>query len=302
MSLLILTLIKLIKIFFGLLPEKIALSVIIFFLKTLVFFKPQLKKIAFSNLQLVFTGEDRRFYKLIFDKHLIALAKLIVESINLDRRDSVWVKKNIVVEDITLLERLKGEKSLLFLSGHLGSFELLAYSAPFLIDKPISVIMRRLKPQSFNDWWSSLREKSGNRMISRQGAYRQLEERLKRGENCAMLFDQNVRDRHAVFVPWFGRLAATTKSFALATIRTHAKLVIAALLPKGATLVLKLHECKVDDILEDQSLDLEKQIILITERVSNIYQDFIKEYPEGWFWMHKRWRTLAPGLKDNLYE
>src|SRR5690606_20029609 len=102
-------------------------------------------------------------------------------------------------------------------TGHLGSFELLAHCVS-MYGFPISFVVRPFKLERLNAWWSGIREAAGNRAIARSGAFKEILKELTSGRDVAVLFDQNVTRNHAVFVDWFGRPAATTRTVALAAL------------------------------------------------------------------------------------
>jgi KDO2-lipid IV(A) lauroyltransferase len=166
---------------------------------------------------------------------------------------------------------------------------------------PLAAVARRFRSPLLDRWWTGLRQSSGNRIIGRRGAFKEIVSTLQEGVSVAVLFDQNVTRNHAVFVDWFGTLAATTKSVALAALRTEVALFVSSLRYLGNDRYqIDVVECDCSDIYRDSSLTSDEKVRIITQRISDVYCKMIAGFPEGWFWMHRRWKTqpLIESLKE----
>ena len=106
------------------------------------------------------------------------------------------------------------------LTGHLGNFEYLSHFHA-LSGMTMHYIVRDFKNRFVEKWWREIRERSGNTVISRRGALKKLLKAIRDGSNIGLLFDQNVTRNHAVFVDFFGRPAATTKTVGLLALRLN---------------------------------------------------------------------------------
>jgi KDO2-lipid IV(A) lauroyltransferase len=187
--------------------------------------------------------------------------------------------------------RRRSGTGMLIATGHLGSFELLAHYAA-LIGYPMSFVVRNSKMPHFDKWWRSKREANGNHVISRRGAFREVVQRLEDQQNVGILFDQNVRQSHAVFVDWFGVPAATTKTVALAALRTRCMVGVASVSYTGdERYQISFEEFDFAELYVDTQLTNEEKVLEITRTLSECYQEMIKRSPHEWFWMHRRWRT-----------
>jgi KDO2-lipid IV(A) lauroyltransferase len=98
----------------------------------------------------------------------------------------------------------------------------------------------------------------------------------------AILIDQDAHEDGA-FVPFFGRLASTPRGPAVFHIRTAAPLVFAhsTWLP-GDRYSIRISEV---DSQGEQDPDV------LTARLTAILEAAIRETPEQWLWMHRRWKT-----------
>ena len=46
--------------------------------------------------------------------------------------------------------------------------------------------------------------------------------------------------------------------------------------------------------------DLESDVIRITQDLSDLFEGMVRQYPEQWLWVHKRWKTRPLG-EPKLY-
>jgi KDO2-lipid IV(A) lauroyltransferase len=110
--------------------------------------------------------------------------------------------------------------------------------------------------------------------------------------SAAILFDQNVTRNHAVFVEWFGLPAATTRSVALAALRTGVPIFVASIrYIREDRYYVDAAECYYEDVQRDERMSSDEKVFVITQRVTDMYCEMIRKFPEGWFWMHRRWKT-----------
>jgi len=99
--------------------------------------------------------------------------------------------------------------------------------------------------------------------------------------------DQGVRD--GAFIPFFGVPAATMTSVPRIAQMTGAKILpsITRLLPGGAGYVLSFYPAWDNYPSGDDIAD--------TRRVNEFIEDRVREMPEQYFWLHKRFKTRPPG-------
>ena len=111
---------------------------------------------------------------------------------------------------------LKAKQGFVVATAHFGNFELFGVWA-CRRGVPLTLLTRALRGR-FNASWVANRAIAGIREIHR--GYENLFEAVRRGEVLALLIDQNMLARRAIFVPFFGKLAATTPAPARVAERT----------------------------------------------------------------------------------
>jgi len=266
---------------------------------------PRHRRIAIRNLERAFPEHNREWHQHILRSSYRCFARVLVDFARLHTLDDRWVREHVSCPFIQRYRELQSQHpshGLIIVTGHLGSFELLAHAVPVL-SKPIAFVARAFELPRFDAWWTSIREANGNVVIDRKGAFREIPKFLAQGTDVALLCDQNVKRNHAVFVPFFGNIAATTKTPAIVALRNTAPIVVAAVLRRGVDQYeIDAVECDFSALYRDEAISNEQKIYLITARVTAEYEAMIRKQPEAWFWMHRRWRTVPEGANESFYE
>jgi len=186
----------------------------------------------------------------------------------------------------------------MILGGHMGNWELQAFSYPLFFE-PLSFLARRMDNPMIEDMIVGIRTRLGNKQIDKTNSASPILRTLRSGGTVGVLADVNSHPKEGVFVPFFGIPACTATGIAMLAIRANAVIVpMFAIWNEESRKYFIYH----DDIIEpvntgDRKRDIEETTALCvaaTERV-------IRAYPEQWIWIHRRWKTRPPGEPD-LYE
>jgi KDO2-lipid IV(A) lauroyltransferase len=105
-----------------------------------------------------------------------------------------------------------------------------------------------------------------------------------------MLLDQALPAKAAVFVPFFGHLASTTPTLAVAAQRTRAPVFVVMAVREDGRLRLHLE----GPIPVPENTDIHGRITGHTARVTAALERFIRQYPDQWLWLHRRWKVQPP--------
>jgi Kdo2-lipid IVA lauroyltransferase/acyltransferase len=189
-----------------------------------------------------------------------------------------------------LAGRARG-KGVLVISAHSGPWELLP-PVWVLREKPVYVVARPLDNPRLDDLLTAWRERGGNCMIRKRNAVRAILQVLRQGETAAILIDQHISEREGVVVPFFGRPASTASAPALIALRSGA-----AVLPVGITRQPERGRYRIRigaEVPIRRSGDLKADLAENTARFTAAIEVMIREQPEQWFWVHRRWKTRQP--------
>lgn len=264
-------------------------------------FVPRLRRTAEKNLSIAFPEKDKSWRKELLRKNAREMARLLADTVRLTSLDATWVQQHVEIPALDRYRECAQKRGVLIATGHCGSFELLGHAIG-LWGYPLAAVARRFKSPLVDRWWTGLREARGNRIIDRTGAFREIIKTISAGTSVAVLFDQNVKSNHAVFVDWFGKPAATTRAFALAALKTEAPVFVASIRYCGSDRYrVDAVECDFAEIYGDATMDDSEKVERITHTISEHYCQMIREFPEGWFWIHRRWKTRPVGDGERVY-
>jgi KDO2-lipid IV(A) lauroyltransferase len=262
---------------------------------------PRLRTTALKNLSIAFPNQTQSWYRELLRKNATEMARLFADTVRLSQLDEAWVKAHVSIPALEQFRQANLDRGVLIATGHLGSFELLGHAIG-LWGYPLSAVARRFKSPRLDSWWRGMREARGNTIIDREGAFREMVRSLSSGRSVAVLIDQNVRLNHAVFVPWFSMPAATTRAFALAALKTKAPVFVAGMVYCGDdTYRVEAVECDFSEIYNDEHTPDAEKVLAITAEVSSHYCRMVQQFPEGWFWIHRRWKTRPEGEPEKVY-
>jgi Kdo2-lipid IVA lauroyltransferase/acyltransferase len=184
------------------------------------------------------------------------------------------------------VEAKRRGKGVLFATAHLGNWELSAF-AHSLMTEPMHVVVRPLDHPAIDELVEARRQLSGNRLISKRDGARAIFRALAANEAVGILIDQNAALDEGVFVPFFGIPACANAAFAKIAHRTGASIIPGFALWNSAE---QRYVLRFEPILETTGDVLED-----TARVHAVIERIVREYPDQWLWIHRRWKTRPPG-------
>lgn len=176
-------------------------------------------------------------------------------------------------------------KGVLFVTGHFGFWELQALVHALRVE-PITVLARALDNPLLNDLLERIRQRTGNAVVYRRGTIRRVMRTLDAGHGVAILIDQHIMTRDAIYVDFFSRPAATTSAVAALALRTGAPIVPVFALPAPGGRYRLIYEHPITP----PDPDTPNAVREFTQRCTDVLEMYVRRNPELWLWMHRRWR------------
>ena len=181
-------------------------------------------------------------------------------------------------------------KGVLLFSGHFGHWELTAYMQGFL-GCPLLLITKPMDNPRVEAMLAGLRSGSGNEIVPKADAVRASLRALARGIGVAVMIDQDARGS-GIFVPFFGRPSSTIPTVGTMHLRTGAAVVATFSYPEaGGNWRITYERLTFPGLTGDR----ERDVWRITSETTALLEARIRERPELWLWMHRRWKTPPPG-------
>ena len=238
--------------------------------------------IAKNNLAMIFPDKTRAEKQYILRHMWDNLGRVAAELPHLPGK-KLFHRINIVG-----VENIPKNTPCIFFSGHLGNWEL-TYPIAHIHGVPVTLIYREANNPYVEKMISAIRATQSHNLIAKgpQNAIK-LVRALKRKESMAMLVDQKMND--GIEVPFFGRPAMTAPALAEFALRYNLPLIPARILRKGGA----HFSAEIYPTLEvERTGNKEKDLLAIMTAVNKMLESWIREYPEQWFWVHRRWPKEA---------
>lgn len=238
-------------------------------------------KIAQRNLQEVMPELNARQRRFILNEMWENLGRVAAE---LPHLPDARIHSRVQVEG---WENVPEGKQILFFSGHIGNWELLS-ALPFRRGRKMTLIYRHINNPLVDELVTSIRNTQCTQLVAK-GARNmfKLVRAIKEKQSLALLIDQKMND--GISVPFFGRPAMTAPALAELALRFDLPIVPARCLRcKGAHFRIIISPQLEFEKTGDNEADT-RNIML---KVNNIVEEWVRETPSQWFWVHRRWPKL----------
>lgn len=238
---------------------------------------PRLRNTARENLrQAGYTTPEA-----IIDGVFISLGRLLHAFAHFPQITKANVREWIDYEGFEhYVEAKRRGKGVLFATGHLGNWELSAY-AHALLTEPMHIVVRPLDNPQLDAFVAQRRALSGNGVIEKKDFARGLLRALKANEAVGILVDQNALEDEGIFIDFFGTPACTSPVFAKIAARSGATVLPGFAIWRDNRFVLKFYPPL--ELTGDETQD--------TQIIQRAVERAIREYPDQWLWIHRRWKT-----------
>lgn len=251
------------------------------------------RRIVDANLAMAFPEQPLSWRRRVARQTFRHFAGILCELIRFRPRDEERVLGRMQISGLEHVTRARaGGKGVIVFSAHFGNWEWL----PLILSRKLGVspfsIARPLDNPLVEGWLSSLRQRTGGRIIYKHGSMRRLLRVLEENGIVCLLIDQNTVPREAVFVEFFGQPAATNP-------------IVARLrLEKGTPLIPFFLHYEADGTIKAEFFPPieafgtgapDRDVATLTQRLTRTIENQIRANPHQWLWFHRRWKTKTPG-------
>jgi Kdo2-lipid IVA lauroyltransferase/acyltransferase len=284
---------------FGALPLRAAMSAGRLLGRLAYLLAGGLRRTGMRNLELAFPEMPEAERRRTLRRSMEGLGRQLGLFSHFPRLTPERLRDLVEYDGIEILHEAKRRgRGVIFLTAHLGSWEILSFAHSALHD-PLSFMVRRLDNRRVEELVDRVRTRFGNRSIDKKMAARTALKLLREGGILGVLADLNTQPNEGVFVPFFGMPACTTSGIAVLALRTDAS-VIPVVAPwderKGRYVFRGSPAVELV-----RTGDHERDVEANTARFAAATEQQIRKYPDQWLWIHKRWKTRPAGEPD-LYD
>lgn len=253
----------------------------------------RLRKTARRNLEIAFPGISEAERERLTDGTFRSLGRHLGLVTHLRSITKEQVKGLIDIEGAENVYDAEARgKGILLFTGHFGSWEIFNL-LPAAYGYKLYILVRRIDNPLVERFVDSFRTRFGNETLDKMKAARKMYRVLQEGQFLGLLADLNAQHREGIFVDFFGIPACSTTSVAKLALATDVPVVPGfAVWDEERQRYVARFEPALDFT---KTGDHEADIRTITEMVAKVIEKYVREYPEQWLWIHKRWNTRPEG-------
>ena len=241
------------------------------------------KKVIYNNIKRALPEIDENNLKNIENSMWNNYGRIFAEYIFLKDFRYGKLASNVQIEGQEILNDIKeNNKQVIFISGHLSNFELMA----MFIEKSginLSAIYRPLNNIFLNGIMENIRKRyiCKNQIKKGLAGLKKLIKLKKKNYSTALMIDQRVSE--GILSPLFNEKALTTT--------IPAQLVKKFNIPIVPVYIERIDGLKFKiTINQPLSFPQDTNQQEITDNLNQILEKFILSKPENWIWSHNRWK------------
>jgi len=247
--------------------------------------------VASENLHKSFPGRytDAQVDQIVRGVY-VHFCTILVEIMHMPRRYHLHNYKNYIFlrDSHRVVDLLLSGRPVLFVTGHFGNWEMAGYALG-LFGFRTHAIARPLDNAYLDDFLRSFRERTGQRLLAKQGDFEEIQHVLETGGMLATLADQDAGQR-GLFVDFFGRPASTHKAVALMALEHRVPMIVV-----GTPKLDGKYQIWPADFIFPEDYDKSPDAVrAITQRFTAGLESLIRHAPDQYFWVHRRWKHSPP--------
>lgn len=185
------------------------------------------------------------------------------------------------------LRATTGSTGLVVATAHTGNWDYTACALAQYVE--LTVITKRLSVSWLDRWWQDLRARRGIRLVQAGSAARLSFAALRRGAWVVSMIDQAPeRPRAVVPVSFLGAMADVDLAPALLAVRARCPMVVA--FPRRTE---EGHAVELLGVLAPPPGAGRAWAEGAMREATRWLEQFVRQHPEQWLWMHRRWKRAA---------
>ncbi len=198
--------------------------------------------------------------------------------------------KLVVFENEEVLKEVHERgRGTIIVGGHFGNWEY-AGGAISVAGYPLTYIIAEISNKYLDNKVNEHRKSTGIEVIPKGMSARGIIKSLKKNGIVAMLIDQDG-GRAGIFVEFFNHLCSAPRGPAQIALKSGVEILFFA--------SMRLPDGRIKVVFEDIGVDhdlgaTEENIQGLMQKCTHRLEHYTRQYPDHWFWMHRRWKTRPP--------
>ncbi|MBP2649986.1 MAG: lipid biosynthesis acyltransferase [Firmicutes bacterium] len=250
---------------------------------------PQRRKTMAVNNVMQSFGLDEPAALSLVKKSATRFGRMFMEVMYFPKLNKGNISKWVTFQGQEYLDQaLAYGRGVILATAHQGNWELLGQTLT-LSGYPVAGVAQKQTNAAMDRFFVEYRQLAGMHVTYKTGV-REMINLLGQGWIIGLLMDQDASDK-GVFVDFFGRRAATPAGSAVFARMKEAPIVPTFITENGdGTHTVIIHP----PLWVEKTKNRDEDIFLTTQKLTNIIEKTIREYPQEWFWLHNRWKTPPP--------
>ncbi len=243
---------------------------------------------AIANLCRAFPSLTAREATILARQVCINFGKSALEFLRIPSMTPEEIRQRVIfIGEEHLRAAFESGRGVLLITAHFSNWELMG-SRLLLEGYPLDVIARNSELPSTTAIINSIRESSGMRVFARGDLLPAIRV-LKENRMLAILPDQH--DMDGIFVDFFGHPSKTAIGPAAIALRTGAMLLPVFTYRQPDETI---HVVFQPPFAAQPTGNKDEDVRALTQRLTTIIEEAIREAPDQWMWFHHRWKSQPP--------
>ncbi len=252
------------------------------------------RRIVRRNLRFAYPdwarAQVRDHSRLVFENIGVTFCE-IIRMLCLSRREMISMVE--MSGGHHLANAIQTHRAAIFVSAHLGNWEMLPVFANCYFDHQFVFVARPLQLKGADTLIRWLRTRFGNILVDKDKAMAKMNRALKDGNSVGLLIDQEARRSQGIEVDFFGKTIHATPAAAMLALRNRCPVVPAVCV---RTQTGRLQVVVSPPMTLRRSGDLRADLVHNTQLMIRAVEQAIRRHSDQWLWVHKRWKRHYPHL------
>jgi KDO2-lipid IV(A) lauroyltransferase len=251
------------------------------------------RRVALENLAHAFAEKSAAELRRIARRSYENMGMMMLEYLRLPKLSADDLRRYISfampIEQNPYEHALALGKGAICMTGHFGNWEYMG-ALVALMQYPMIYLYQEQSNPYVDALIRDTRTKMNMPSIPRGATLRGILKALREKKFVAILADQ-MRAAMA-FVDFLGRPASTGRGPAAFVLKTQAPIVFCVAIrePHGHHRI-EAELLTFDFLQNGGAIAEEEKLRLVTAAWTKVLEKYIRQYPDHWFWMHRRWKT-----------
>jgi KDO2-lipid IV(A) lauroyltransferase len=254
------------------------------------------RDVGLKNLDAVFgstkTNQEKRA---ILAESMGSFAQTMFDIFWFSKNQDKRIENYVEFDDSPACKLLFGDKALVCITAHMGSWEIMGQAAA-LHGADLASIAATVKNKTVDRILIEQREKTGQTIIPQKGALKHLISRFRKNGKAAFVLDQNTDEAlGGIVVDFLGLPMPVSPAPAALAYRTGTNIIFGFCLPQPDGSYKLSFPHHITPPPYDKEADMDAVVLELTRQIQDIISEQILKYPQFWLWSYKHWRR-KPGI------